>query len=107
MSNENGRGRRALCFLLFLLALAVAGREAPEYIALSDDVSNDGALVSGVEQAVASIPTRRAAPRQRYGLGNRSLYCLGNLHPLVIHPFLAPPRLAGQKLLHMLSRQRK
>jgi hypothetical protein len=105
--NHNSRKPRALCFLLFFLALAVAGREAPECVTLSDDVSNDGTVAPRVEEVVPKVSSRRAIPQARYESTNRRSCSTANLYRFSFSPLCAPPKLAGQELLHFLTLQRK
>ncbi len=105
--NHNSRKPRALCFLLFFLALAVAGREVPECVTLGDDVSNDGTVASRVEEVVPKVSSRRATPQERYESTNKGSFPIANLYRFSFSPLCAPPKLAGQELLHILTLQRK
>jgi hypothetical protein len=104
---HNSRKPRALCFLLFFFALAVAGREAPECVTVGDDVSNDGMVASRADEVVSKAPSRRAIPPKRYESTNRRSVYIANPFRLSFSPLCAPPKLAGQELLHFLAVQRK
>jgi len=88
--------------LLLSVALAVAGREAPELASLSDDVSNDGVIVSGVCEAEPSIKRHKVSPG-----------CFGGALPTLSRQVTRNPlpafatSLAGQSLRQLLCVQRK
>jgi hypothetical protein len=105
--NHNSRKPRTLCFLLFFFALAVAGREAPECLTFSDDVSNDGMVASRADEVLPKAPSRRAIPQKRYESINGRSLSTANLFRFSFIPLCAPPKLAGQELLHFLAVQRK
>jgi len=65
--SNNGRSIHALCFLKFLWALVVAGREALEPLGVGDDASNDPTVVSYIGGAAPKVPSRRAAHHEFIG----------------------------------------
>ncbi len=95
--------RRSFYFLLFLLALAVTGREAPEIAKLGDDVSNDGQVVQ-CQSEVRPRVTSNCADSKDGLLSTPSsasfLETLKNRAPIV-------PAKTGQDLLRLLTLQRK
>jgi hypothetical protein len=105
MTNDKNIKRRILCCWLFSLILAVAGREAPEFVNLTDDVSNDGMVVSPVRQAVAQVSSRRVNPHEGVRYTNKGLCSCLRRQSFYLIPLL--PSRAGQNLLHLLSLQRK
>jgi hypothetical protein len=98
---------RSLCFVVLLLVLGVAGREVPELFSLTDDVSNDGELVTWADDAVPQL--RLLRPSQRDPRGALRAACSGRLNPervvfaCRVPAFVVP----GPALLHRLKLQRK
>ena len=102
---NNKIDRRILGCLLFSLVLAVAGREAPEFVNLTDDVSNDGTVASSVQQAVPQVSPRRLIPDGTVRYTNSRLPSFASLQSSDSIP--TPASRSGQKLLRLLSLQRK
>jgi hypothetical protein len=108
MSRHAGRAssksKMRLCLLIFLAALSTAAREVPELLSLTDDVSNDGTVVS-VWREAASVESLRQSPRQ-------TISSLGLINSF-IHSFelplysSTPLRSAQRHLLELLVLQRK
>jgi len=68
MTNEKKISWRVLCCLLFSLILAVAGREAAEFVNLTDDVPKDGMVVSSsIQRVFSQISSRRVIPHEESG----------------------------------------
>jgi hypothetical protein len=106
MRNDNNHGkRRILCSLLFSLILAIAGREAPEFASLTDDVSNDGMAVSWAQQAAPQLSSRDIIPHERLFYTNSLFFSLCS--PQGFSSRAHPPSITGQDLLRLLSLQRK
>jgi len=95
--------RRSFYFLLFLLALAVTGREAPEIARLSDDVSNDGRVVESQSKVTPRLNSCREDQQDRLLFRNNDSLFVANLTDCT----LIVPVQAGQDLLHLLRLQRK
>ena len=95
--------RRSFYFALFLLALAVMGREAPEIAKLADDASNDGQVVQCQSEVRPQVASHRADLNDGL-LSIRSsaffVESLKNRAPIV-------PAKTGQDLLRLLTLQRK
>jgi hypothetical protein len=98
---------RKLCFLVLLLAVAVAAREVAEYLSLTDDVSNDGEISVYALDATLRI----SATRPSYCTGRHCDFtgsfrakhnCFSSLFSLG-----APATITGRTLLLLLSEQRK
>jgi len=95
--------RQIFYFLLFLLALAVTGREAPEIAKLADDVSNDGQVVQCQSEVKPPVASHRADLKDRLSCTCSSAFFVENLKnraPIV-------PASTGQDLLRLLTLQRK
>ncbi len=95
--------RRSFYFLLFLLALAVTGREAPEIAKLADDASNDGQVVQCQSEARPRVAADRADSKDGLLSTRSSAFFVENLKnraPIV-------PVKTGQDLLRLLTRQQK
>jgi hypothetical protein len=95
-----------LCFLILLLALGVAAREAPEIMSLTDDFSNEG-MVVGYENPPQRLTIRRASEPEKLRAKCLLLLIRSNLKqkswptpPLVLQAG------AGQGRLRFLSIQR-
>ena len=90
-------------FLLFLLAMAVTGREAPEIAKLADDVSNDGQAVQCQSEVRPPAASHRADLKDGLLCTFRSAFFVENFKnraPIV-------PAGTGQDLLRLLTLQRK
>ena len=96
-------GRRGFYFVLFLLVLAVAGREVPEVSRLADDVSNDGQVVEFQSRAAPKVDSRREDQQDRLLFTRNDSFFVENLTDCA----RIVPLKAGQDLLHSLSLQRK
>jgi hypothetical protein len=95
--------RQFFYFLLFLLALAVTGREAPEIAKLADDVSNDGQVVQCQSEVRPPAASQRADLKDGLLSTCSSAFFFENLKnraPIV-------PASTGQDLLRLLTLQRK
>ena len=95
--------RRIFYCLLFLLALAVTGREAPEIAKLADDVSNDGQVVQCQSEVRPPVASHRADLKDGLLSTCSSAFFVENLKncaPIV-------PASTGQDLLRLLTLQRK
>ncbi len=95
--------RQSFYILLFLLALAVTGREAPEIAKLADDVSNDGQVVQCQSEVRPRVASHRADLKDRLLCTCSSAFFVENLKnraPIV-------PASTGQDLLRLLTLQRK
>lgn len=95
--------RRGFYFLLFLLALAVTGREAPEITKLADDVSNDGQVVQCQSEVAPRVALHRADSKGGPSFTRRSAFFIEILQ--VRGPIV--PSKTGQDLLRFLTLQRK
>jgi hypothetical protein len=62
--SNNGRSGHALCFLRFLWALVVAGREALEPVGVGNDAPT---VVSYIASAALKIPSRRVTHHEFIG----------------------------------------
>jgi hypothetical protein len=96
--------RRILSCLLFSLILAIAGREVPEFVNLTDDPSNDGTIVLSVQEAVPQISSRRMTPQERCRYKGK-LVLFENFRNF--HSVALATSIPGRDLLHLLSLQRK
>ena len=95
--------RRSFYFLLFLLALAVTRREAPEIAKLADDVSNDGQVIQCQSEVRPRVTSHRADSKDGLLSTCSSAFFvedLKNRAPIV-------PAKTGQDLLRLLTLQRK
>lgn len=95
--------RRSFYFLLFLLALAVAGREAPEIARLADNVANDGQVVESRSKSTPKVNSCREDQQDRLLFTRNDSFFVENLTDCA----LIVPVKAGQDLLHLLRLQRK
>ena len=95
--------RRIFYFLLFLLALAVTGREAPEIAKLADDVSNDGQVIQCQSEVRPRVASHRADSKDGLLSTCSSAFFVEDLK------YRAPivPAKTGQDLLRLLTLQRK
>jgi hypothetical protein len=98
---------RGLCFAVLLLALGVAGREVPELVSLTDDVSKDGELITWVEDAVPEL--KLISPSRRDPSSTLPAAYSGWHHPehVVLLRALPVCVIPGSDLLHRLNLQRK
>jgi hypothetical protein len=96
--------RRILSCLLFSLILAIAGREAPEFVNLTDDPSNDGTIVLSVQEAVPQLSSRSITPQERRRFTS-NLFLFEDFRSF--HSVALPTSISGKDLLHLLSLQRK
>ena len=94
---------RSFCFGLFLLVLAVTGREVPEVSRLADDVSNDGQLVEFQSKAAPKVDSQREDQQDRLLFTRNDFFFVENMTDRA----RIVPLKAGQDLLHSLSLQRK
>jgi hypothetical protein len=98
---------RSLCFAVLLLVLGVAGREVPELFSLTDDVSNDGELVTWADDAVPQLRLLRLSKRDPSNtLPGTYLTWLNPGYAVFarsVPAFVVP----GPDLLHRLSLQKK
>lgn len=95
--------RRSFYFSLFLLALAVTGREAPEIAKLADDASNDGQVVQCQSEVRPPVASQRPDSKDGLLSTRGSAFFVENLKnraPIV-------PAKTGQDLLRLLTLQRK
>jgi len=99
------RHKRRGLWLIFFVALVVAGREVPEYVTLTDDTSNDGIVVSSDHQVVPHAPLRSPQFGEKLGFASeRSAFG----HTFGFSPSFLPVGLkAGRELLLLLTLQRK
>jgi len=93
------------CYGLFILGLAVVGREAPEIASLADDVSNNGMPVSCVQQSSAPATSRRIIPLETGSNGAQQVSLFGDLSPCP--PYALHPLIPGQYPVRVLCVQRK
>ncbi len=98
---------RPFSVLIFLLVLAFAAQELPEFFSLSDDPSNDAIIAARSGKTVLPGPDQRrpkSAPDNSFSVEITEK--LSFVSPPVSPAFESPTR-AGQDLLHLLSVQRK
>ena|SRR5215469_8301441 len=97
---------RKLCFLVLMLAIAVVGREVPEYLSLTDDVSNDGEISVDWQDATSTVAAtslpHAESRRCRFTGSSRS-----NSLSFSISPVGVPATLTGRAILLLLCEQRK
>lgn len=94
---------RSFYFVLFLLVLAVTGREAPEVTRLADDVSNDGQVVESQSKVAPKVDSRGEDQQDRLLFTRNDSFFVENLTDCA----RIVPLKAGQDLLHSLTLQRK
>ena len=95
------RAKRSFCALIFLLAVGLAGIEAPELATLTDDVSNDSVVVLPLEEVLARLGADHSARADSLTF-ERPVF-------LPLEGYQSAPRVprAGRDLLHLLTVQRK
>jgi hypothetical protein len=95
--------RLSFYFPLFLLALAVTGREAPEIAKLADDASNDGQVVQCQSEVRPRVTSHRTDLKDGLLSTRSSAFFVENLENRASNG----PAKTGQDLLRLLTLQRK
>jgi hypothetical protein len=95
---------RVFPYLLFLLSLILAGREAPEIARLADDISNDGMAVSCVREAWPRVISRSSIPLPKYFNRAKRVFLSTATNG---SPSVFGPSISGQHVLRVLCVQRK
>ena len=98
--------RRLILYLILFLCIGVTSRELPEYMALQDEVSNDG------DVPVYNLPFRLMVysppePADALGSSTSGTGSLSRAVPSVLANHSAVPvGHAGTELLHLIDQQR-
>jgi hypothetical protein len=99
--------KRSLSLFILLLIFGVAAREVPEYLSLTDDVSNDGIVATYCQQGAPDESSLRNARPEMAGARRDRLLAPAGLLLLAANCNSLHRAKPGQGLLLLLSLQRK
>jgi hypothetical protein len=99
--------RHRFCLMVLLLTLGVAGREMPESLSLTDDVSNDGECSIWDADSVPQLLFVRPSPSSRQESSLTAISSLPQFGWAHLLSGLSHHVIQGPDLLHRLALQRK
>ena len=103
--NRTQNHRNRFWLLLLLVALSTAAREIPELLTLTDDVSNDGTIVSVWQDSGADVSLQRSSLQATHSFTSFNLF-LHSFELSLSHSYITL-RGAQRDLLELLVLQRK
>jgi hypothetical protein len=97
---------RKLGFLILILTIALFGREVPEFVSLTEDVSNDAEIPACSQENILTLSLTSSPQPMRGGCAAGSSRTKQNF-PFSILPWSVAVTRTGATILLLLSEQRK
>ena len=97
---------RKLCFLILILTIALVGREVPEFVSLTEDVSNDAEIPACAQENILTL-SLTGSPQPMRGGCDTGPPAQSRTFPFSIPPWGVAVTRTEATIPLLLSEQRK